>query len=89
MLHYAVASPLRVHGDSSWDGAERSLDRPENNVAWASSLCSFAPSSGVFQASTVPPGCVQRSGLKPWAESCSPSGGINHPKIDLSKAGIK
>ena len=37
MLHYAVASPLRVHGGSSWDGAERSLDSPENNVAWASS----------------------------------------------------
>jgi hypothetical protein len=33
MLHYAVASSLQVHGDSSWDGSERSLDSPENNVA--------------------------------------------------------
>jgi hypothetical protein len=27
MLHYAIASSLRVHGDSSRDGSERSLDR--------------------------------------------------------------
>jgi hypothetical protein len=33
MLHYAVASSLRVHGDSSRDGSERSLDSLENNVA--------------------------------------------------------
>ncbi len=33
MLHYAVASPLRVQGYSYWDGSERSLDRLENNVA--------------------------------------------------------
>jgi hypothetical protein len=29
MLHYAVASPLRVHGD----GSERSLESPKNNLA--------------------------------------------------------
>jgi hypothetical protein len=33
MLHYAVASPLRVQGYRCWDGSERSLDSPENNVA--------------------------------------------------------
>jgi hypothetical protein len=33
MLLYAAASSLRVHGDSSRDGSERSLDSPENNVA--------------------------------------------------------
>jgi hypothetical protein len=33
MLHYAVASPLQVHGDSSRDGSERSYDSPENKVA--------------------------------------------------------
>jgi hypothetical protein len=27
MLHYAIASSLRVHGDCSRDGSERSLDR--------------------------------------------------------------
>jgi hypothetical protein len=33
MLLYAIALPLRVHGDSSRDDLERSLDSPENNVA--------------------------------------------------------
>jgi hypothetical protein len=30
MLHYALASSLRVHGDSSGDGSETSLSSPEN-----------------------------------------------------------
>jgi hypothetical protein len=33
MLHYAVAPSLRVHGESSRDDSERSLDNPQNNVA--------------------------------------------------------
>jgi hypothetical protein len=33
MLHYALASSLRVHDNSSQDGSERSPDSPENNVA--------------------------------------------------------
>jgi hypothetical protein len=31
--HYPVASSLQVHGDSSRDGSDRSLESPENNVA--------------------------------------------------------
>jgi hypothetical protein len=33
MLHYAVASSVRVHGESFRDVSERSLDSPETNVA--------------------------------------------------------
>ena len=33
MLHYVVASSLRVHGDSSQDGSERSLNGPENQCS--------------------------------------------------------
>jgi hypothetical protein len=33
MLHCAVASQLRVHGDSLQDGSERSLDSPENKCS--------------------------------------------------------
>ena len=33
MLHYAVASPLRVQGYSRWDGSDKSLDTPESIVA--------------------------------------------------------
>jgi hypothetical protein len=40
MLHYAGASSLWEHGDSSMDVSERSLDSLENNVARASSPCS-------------------------------------------------
>jgi hypothetical protein len=30
MLHYAIASSLRVHGHSCWNGPVRSLDIPES-----------------------------------------------------------
>ena len=33
MLHYAVASPLRVHSDSSKDGSERLLKSPDNQCS--------------------------------------------------------
>jgi hypothetical protein len=33
MLLYAVASSLRVHGESSRDGSERSLNSPENQCS--------------------------------------------------------
>jgi hypothetical protein len=33
MLLYPVAWSPRAHGDSSWNGSERSLDRRENKVA--------------------------------------------------------
>jgi hypothetical protein len=33
MLHYTVASPLRVHGDSSEDGSEISLNSPETQCS--------------------------------------------------------
>jgi hypothetical protein len=54
MLHYIVAWSVWARGSPVRKHFERSLDTPGNNVAQASSLCSFAPSSGVFQVSTVP-----------------------------------
>jgi hypothetical protein len=33
MLLYAVASPLREHGDSSGDGSGRSFDSPESQCS--------------------------------------------------------
>src|SRR5580704_7241702 len=70
LVHYAVASSLPVHGDSS----ERSLDNPENNVA-------FKPSSGVFQVSNP---CVG-----PWMPREGPIkyGGLSDNAMNLRQPG--
>jgi hypothetical protein len=57
MLLYAVASPARVHGDSSKDDSERPFNDPENNVV---SLLFFAPSGGIPKFPPVLLGCVQK-----------------------------
>ena len=49
----------------------------------------FAPSNGVFQISTVLPGCVQSAGLKPWAEPTSYLWGINHPDAPLQMSKLQ
>jgi hypothetical protein len=85
MLHYAVASPLRVHGESSRDGSERLLDSPENNGALGFQpvfirtierrFPSFHRSSGMcakIRAETL--GRVLQAPL-----------GINHPEVALRK----
>jgi hypothetical protein len=76
MLLYAVASSLRVHGDSSSDGSERSLNSPETqcSIGFQPVFCCTVERC-FFQASAVPHSCVQSSGLKPWAESSCPFGG--------------
>jgi hypothetical protein len=48
----AVASSLRVHGDTSRDGSERSLDSPEAN--WPDCIL-FAPLSGASWATQMMP----------------------------------
>jgi hypothetical protein len=48
LLDYAVASPLRIPGDTSRDGSERSLDSPEKQCSIGFQPVFFAPSSGRF-----------------------------------------
>jgi Tfp pilus assembly protein PilV len=82
MVLYAGISSHRVHGDSSRDCSQTPPDSPENNVAWASSLCSFALSGDAFHVSTVFPRIWTKIRLKLWAESSSPFGaaGVSNPR---------
>jgi hypothetical protein len=60
MLLYAVASSLRVHGDSSSDGSERSLNSPETqcSIGFQPVFCRTVERC-FFQVSAVPQSCVQ------------------------------
>ena len=75
MLHYAVASAVRVHGDSSQDGSERSLISPEIQCSIGfQPVFRSRPSSDVFQLSAVPPEFCIKLRVETWAECCSPFG---------------
>jgi hypothetical protein len=60
MLLYAVASSLGVHGDSSSDGSERSLNSPETqcSIGFQPVFCRTVERC-FFQESAVPQSCVQ------------------------------
>jgi hypothetical protein len=49
MLLYAVAAPPWVHGDSSQDGSERSLNSPENQCSTGFQPVFFEPPRDFLQ----------------------------------------
>jgi hypothetical protein len=64
MLHCAVVSSIRVHGESSRVGSERSLDSPEKCSIGFQPVF-FRTIERRFQVSIAHPGCGQRPGFQP------------------------
>jgi hypothetical protein len=74
MLLYAVASSLRVHGESSRDGSERSLNSPENQCS-----IGFQPVFGSHRQ-VMFSGIRRSSGLRIKAQGFNP-GDRSHQKV--------
>jgi hypothetical protein len=78
----SVRTPARIRpyptGRLFWVALSQALRARLRSYRPSGTTKAIRPSKGVFQVSTVLPGCVQRSGLKPrfkpWTESCSPIG---------------